>query len=258
MLDDASIRRPADRRLSRRQMLLTQDLVAKVHRVVPDPGPMSGVEYLDDAGYAAIVDQLLAQLPAGQPVWFFGYGSLLWRPACESTEQRSATVHGWHRTFALRLTRWRGTPDLPGLMLAIDRGGSCRGVAYRVPDGQERTALDKLLRREMSTRPSANVPRWVTARTAAGPLTALAFTMGKAFSAYERGLPEEEVVHRLAWACGHFGSCADYLMQTVAHLEELGIHDRYLWRLQALVAQRIREGRIDQDPDPIGDTLSDL
>jgi cation transport protein ChaC len=126
-------------------------------------------------------------------------------------------------------------------MMALDRGGQCQGVLYRLaPDGLE-GQLGKLVRREMTVRPPNNVPRWITVETGDGPLRALAFVMNRESRFYAGRLPAEEIAAVLAGACGHWGSCAEYLHNTVAHLEEHGIHDRGLWRLQALVARRIAE-----------------
>ena len=95
---------------------------------------------------------LLAAGPESGEVWVFAYGSLIWKPACDIAEQRVAVAHGWHRAFCLGWDRWfRGNPDGPGLMLALDRGGTCDGVAQRLPADAVEPELRKLLRREMSS-----------------------------------------------------------------------------------------------------------
>jgi cation transport protein ChaC len=124
-------------------------------------------------------------------------------------------------------------------MLALDRGGTCKGVAQRLPPDAVETNLHKLLRREIWTRPSPFPPRWVSVETAAGPLRAITFAMDRKSDAYVDGLSAEEIADVLAVAVGHWGSMAEYLHNTVKHLEELGIDDRFLWRLQDLVAERI-------------------
>src|SRR5260370_3969693 len=113
----------------RRQMTLTSDLIARVSRVVEDAGPSPGAVYLSDEDYEITVRDMLAQAPPGD-VWLFGYGSLLWKPAFEFVESRVATVRGWHRSFCIRVARFRGTRDLPGLMIALARGGQCRGMVF--------------------------------------------------------------------------------------------------------------------------------
>ena len=128
-------------------------------------------------------------------------------------------------------------------MMSLDRGGQCRGVLYRlVPEGL-RDQLSKLVRREMTVRPPNNLPRWITAETDGGPVQALAFVMNRRSRFYCGRLPLEEVADVVARACGHWGSCAEYLYNTVRHLEEHGIRDRNLWRLQQLVAERIEKRR---------------
>ena len=227
--------------MSRRyEMSLTADLVALVHRNVIDPGPPPGFTPLTDRDHDQRRDALLASHPKGRDLWLFAYGSLIWKPSCELDGQCHALLRGWHRKFCLRLVRYRGTADCPGLMMALDNGGSCRGVLQRIPAGRAADGLDKLLRREMSVRPASNVPRWVEVESAHGRQRAIAFAIDRKGPTYAGPRTLEETADILAKACGHWGSGAEYLMQTVAHLEDLGIHDRYLWRLQDMVARRIK------------------
>ena len=90
-------------------MALTAALVARVARVEPDPGPSPGIVGLEDADYDELVATLLAHRPPGD-IWVFAYGSLIWKPELAFLERRRATAYGWHRSFCLRLTRWRGPP----------------------------------------------------------------------------------------------------------------------------------------------------
>ena len=225
-----------------RVMSLTPELVARCHRVVEDVGPSPGVTYLDDADYSLMVEATLADHPQGAPLWLFAYGSLIWKPEIEHLEERIAKVHGWRRSFCLKLTRWRGTQEQPGLMLGIDRGGACKGLALRLPEGDRREQLGKLFRREMTAKPSTYKPTWLKLWTADGQVTALGFVINRKGKAYSGPLSQQEAVTMLAKACGHWGSCADYLYSAVANLEARGIHDRYLWRLQELVAAEIQAG----------------
>jgi glutathione-specific gamma-glutamylcyclotransferase len=128
---------------------------------VVDPGPRSGTVYLQDEDYAWRVDHILTGRGRSREFWVFAYGSLIWKPEFAAVEERIAHAYGWHRAFALKMTRWRGSPERPGLMLALDRGGACKGIAYRLPEDGLIEALGKLLRREMSAKPSSNVPRWI-------------------------------------------------------------------------------------------------
>ena len=136
-------------------------------------------------------------------------------------------------------TRFRGSVGRPSLMLALDRGGECKGVVYRLPPGSAKENLDKLMRREMPLKPSPFPARWISVRTKAGPLRAIAFAIDRKSGRYVGGLSADEIADTLAIAVGERGSMAEYLYSTVKHLEERGIHDRHLWQLQELVAQRI-------------------
>ena len=219
-------------------MALTRDLIARVARVVEDAGPSPGAAYLSDEDYETAVRNTLAQAPPGD-VWVFGYGSLLWKPAFEYVESRTATVRGWHRSFCIRVARFRGTRDLPGLMMALDRGGQCRGKVFRIPAHQAPQILNTLFRRELVVKPPGTPPYWLAARTNEGPLSALGFVVDRRSPFYSGRLTPEEVADVITRAAGHWGTCAEYLHNTVSHLEALGIHDRNLWRLQALVAETI-------------------
>ncbi|QPC86122.1 gamma-glutamylcyclotransferase [Mesorhizobium sp. NBSH29] len=224
-------------------MRLTQAHVAKLTQKFDDPGfiALPGYRVATDSDYQRVVAELVAETP-GDGFWVFAYGSLIWNPACAFVEQRIGVVHGWHRAFCLGWDqRFRGNPEAPGLMLALDRGGQCRGALYRLPSEALAENLDRLVRREMSMVPSAFPPRWVTVKTGTGPVRALTFAMNRKSGRYVSGLPMEELAAVLACACGHRGSMAEYLFSTVSHLEQLGIHDRHLWALQDLVARHIEE-----------------
>ena len=226
-----------------RQMRLTPDLVA----LVPPHDGVTGLVSVrtdrpSDADYAEAAAFLLKDRPPSGEVWVFAYGSLIWNPEFAFVEERLGTVQGWHRSFCLGWVRiYRGTPDRPGVMLAMDRGGSCRGVAFRLPVDAVEASLIPLLRREMPIkREKLQVPaRWLTVRTAEGDIRAIAFPISRSHPAYLPGLSEAQVVEALATAAGERGSMAEYLHSTVTHLEQRGIHDRYLWRMQELVAERL-------------------
>jgi glutathione-specific gamma-glutamylcyclotransferase len=189
---------------------------------------------------AAVLARLMADRPGDGQVWIFAYGSLIWNPNFTHDEDRIATAHGWHRSFSLGwMTFFRGCPDRPGLMLAMDRGGSCKGVAFRLNAARLAEDLPAIIRREMPFRNSAIPARWITVRTAQGPLRAVAFPIDRASDAYVGRLPDQVVAASLATSAGEAGTMAEYLQSTVAHLEDRGIHDAYLWRMQDMVARRI-------------------
>ena len=125
---------------------------------------------LTDEELRASVRTILTPEMAGRDVWLFGYGSLIWNPAFHFVERRLGTLHGYHRRFCLWTHLGRGTPDCPGLVLGLERGGSCRGVLVRVAAEAAADELEIVWRREMVS--GAYAPRWVTGRTAGGPVRA--------------------------------------------------------------------------------------
>ncbi len=220
-------------------MTLTAELVARCERHEPDPGPEGGYRHYGDADYEAVADRLLDQAPSGG-LWVFAYGSLIWKPAIETVDHRRASAPGWHRAFCLKLTRYRGSPTQPGLMMGLRRGGRCNGMIHRVGDQDCRASLIKLLRREVGCDADVTGVRWLTVETDQGKVRALAFWAEPVGLDDWVDLPLAEVAHILARACGHVGSGAAYLFHTVSKLDELGIRDRNLWRLQHMVAEEIR------------------
>ncbi len=191
----------------------------------------------DSAMRASIEATLRARPPQavdGDGVWLFGYGSLLWNPCVPVAQRSLARLYGFHRDFRLRLTYGRGSPEAPGLMLGLTPGGSCLGMALRVPSGNLEHELLMVWRREMLT--GVYQPRWVRLRTAAGQIPAIAFVVNPRHPCYCGRLGEAETARLLATGHGLIGSGVDYLNNTVAHLDDEGIHDRRLRALQLRVA----------------------
>lgn len=187
-----------------------------------------------------MAEATLAGAPEGD-LWLFAYGSLIWNPGHDFVEHQRATAAGWHRSFGLKLTRWRGTREVPALMMALDRGGSCTGLAYRLPAGDRSAQIEKLLRRETDGIPTTNVARWITLDAGGRSFKALAFVAARDGISYAGSQPLAVVAHVVARAAGHWGSAAEYLQRTVSKLDEFGIRDRNLWILQRLVAEDLRE-----------------
>ena len=215
---------------------LTRDLVdrlpdrtdARGPIVRPDPEP----EY-----YQRISNAILRTLEPGEDLWVFAIGSLIWKPRCIVTGRRAALVKGWHRSFCLGPdTRYRGSPNAPGYMLSLEPGGECRGVVLRLEAETRETALPELLKTE-----PPYPPEWVEAETDQGTVRAIAFTVPKWEGFVLKEPPEPQLVEILASAVGHVGTMADYLLNTVTHLEEVGVHDPHLWRLQEQVAEKLAQ-----------------
>jgi cation transport protein ChaC len=181
-----------------------------------------------DAEIEASLRQTLAQAPdPGGDVWLFGYGSLIWNPAFHHAETRLARVQGWHRRFCLWTKLGRGSHERPGLVLGLDSGGSCKGVAFRIPAAEVATELGIVWRREMLT--GAYVPRWVDAHCPGqGRVRAITFVINRRHAHYAGHLNDSCVAEALATAAGCFGPCAEYFFSTLHALKELGIEDARL------------------------------
>jgi glutathione-specific gamma-glutamylcyclotransferase len=165
-----------------------------------------------------------------QPVWIFAYGSLMWDPAFPRAGSEPALLRGWHRSFCLYSYDYRGTRAQPGLTLGLDRGGACRGIAFCLRTEAGAEALDLLWLREM-TSPRVYDMRLVPVRTPVGARQAFAFTARRDHPDYAGRLPLDEAARIIATAAGRRGTCRDYLLGTLRHLDELGIVDEPLRRL---------------------------
>lgn len=223
---------------NQRHLRLTKEMIDRRFPCLPEEQPTT-MPLRSEAELAETLAAFLAEKPDSGPLWLFAYGSLMWDQSVLVSEERcQATLHGWHRRFCLWMKRWRATPEKPGLMLALDKGGCCQGVAYRLSGADHQAALDKVWRREMIG--YGYVARWVALRLADGrQVAAVVFVVNKTGDRYAGQLPDEEVARYLACACGHRGTSADYLLATVQHCEAIGIHDRCLWRLQERVADEL-------------------
>jgi len=177
---------------------------------------------LSEAERRASLVSTLAANP-GRDVWVFGYGSLMWNPAFHYIERRAGLVRGYHRSFCLRTELGGGEPGKPGLMLALDRGGSCHGVAFKIADDAVEEELDIVWKREMLA--GAYRPRWLRVSSPDGDCHAVTFVINRDFRHYAGGLPECETVRYLATAGGRLGTCREYLENTVQQLDMLGVRD---------------------------------
>ena len=180
---------------------------------------------------------ILAQLPKGQDVWLYAYGSLIWSPMIEFAEKRHARLFGYHRQFSMWTKIGRGTPECPGLTLALEPGGSNKGIAFRIPAKNVEQELKIIWNREMIG--GSYVPKIVKLSTSKGSQTesvsAIAFVMNRAHENYAGKLASGIVAEAIAGAEGPLGKCEDYLFNTVSHLDELGLSDHKLSKLARLV-----------------------
>jgi len=200
---------------------LENDAVRRQYESVRDHVPLVP----EDAFHASLEATLAGWNPA-EDLWVFAYGSLIWNPLIHYVEQRCAKLHGFHRRFCLHSRGARGTVDKPGLVLGLDYGGCCNGVAFRIEAAKARHELKMIWRREMVL--GSYTPRWVELKCGAASVRAVAFVVNHAHPHYAGDLAEDTIVETLATACGKFGRCAEYLVQTVASLEDHGVHDPHL------------------------------
>jgi len=192
---------------------------------------------LSEEQLSASLAATLAKKPKGAGWWVFGYGSLLWNPVFPVAEMRVATLRGLHRRFCLWSLASRGTPDAPGLVLGLERGGVCRGVALRLPAPLALDELHLLWRREMVV--GSYHPKWFHVTDQDGnQFCALAFVVNRKHPQYAGKLSLEQQVEVLSTACGAFGSSGDYLERTRVALIAHGIDDPYLDVLATRIAQR--------------------
>lgn len=181
------------------------------------------------------VESLLAGWNGADDLWVFAYGSLIWRPSFDWVERRCVTLRGYHRSLCLWSHDHRGSPDVPGVVFGLNRGGSCRGVAYRIAGQHVRDTFAALWAREMVTR--AYVPRWVRCDNGADGIRALAFLLNRTCGEYTGDLPEDRLLGAIRQAVGMSGPCIEYVVQTHSALHDHGIHDKSLCNL----VQRLRD-----------------
>ena len=217
----------------RREHLLSENLerAAELFRSL-------GLSVTSPEERAASLDAILARTRPGEDVWVFGYGSLMWNPAFHHVEACAARVRGWHRSFCLWNTFGRGSPDNPGLTLALESGGSCLGLALRVEASAVRGELTVLWNREMLS--GSYLPRWVQATSPAGPIQAVSFVANRGHDRYAGRLPVARIAERLAHARGPLGAAREYLERTVEELERHGARDGSMHEL--LLAVRALTG----------------
>jgi len=182
---------------------------------------------------------ILAKLPEAEDVWLYAYGSLIWSPMVEFSEKCRARLFGYHRQFCMWSKIGRGTPDQPGLTLALEPGGSNNGIAYRIPAEVVEKELRIIWNREMIG--GSYIPKIVKLHIKKEKkmvtVFAIAFVMNREHENYTGKLDPEHVAGVIASAEGPLGKCRDYLFNTVAHLDDLGLSDQKLSRLAKRVSE---------------------
>lgn len=167
-----------------------------------------------------------------QDLRVFAYGSLIWDPAVQVDEYRYGALLGWRRRFCMRIEGGRGTREQPGLMAALDEGGRCDGVVFRIPAALVDEETEYMWRREMFS--GSYRPLMLEVATPQGPVEALAFVMNHENHRYVPNLSDKEAAEIIATAEGTLGPNIAYLDSLVRHLKELDIEDQEMKRLHAL------------------------
>ncbi|MEN2978660.1 gamma-glutamylcyclotransferase [Tistrella bauzanensis] len=185
----------------------------------------------------------------GADVWVFGYGSLMWRPGFEPVESRTALLRGYHRSLCIYSTRYRGTPDRPGLVLGLDRGGACRGIAFRIAAAQTRQVLAYLDEREMGQDDTVYLRRLLNIRLDDGrQVTAVTYVADRNGARYTGRLGFENMATLVRAGSGMMGTAHDYLSQTLERMAALGLHGGPLRHV-------LEAASVGRDPAPAADMV---
>ena len=169
-------------------------------------------------------------------LWVFGYGSLMWRPGFPYRERRSAHLHGYHRSLCVLSHVHRGTPEKPGLVLGLDRGGRCHGVAFRVAAEETLATVQYLREREQVT--AVYIERELPVRLDGGEqVRALAYVVDRTHPQYAGRLPDDTLLRFIRQGQGVSGANPDYVRSTHEHLLQMGVVDPLLDRLTRALAQ---------------------
>ena len=196
-----------------------------------DAKPLSPTELL------AALRAALDPWEAGTPCWIYAYGSLMWNPSFTFDARHVALVRGYHRSFRGWSRINRGTPDNPGLVLTLERGGSCRGLVYRIAADRVQEEMSGIWKREMTF--GSYCPKWVNCEVGDEKIRALAFTVNRECPGYAGAIPQEVMVEALASAKGRYGPAHDYLFKTKETLHAHGIRDQRVESLAGLVRARM-------------------
>jgi cation transport protein ChaC len=178
--------------------------------------------------------------------WVFGYGSLMWRPGFEHVETRKARLFGYHRALCITSHIHRGTVEKPGLVLGLDRGGSCLGLAFRVSGTRRDEVMAYLRGRELIT--NVYHEKLLPLRLDSGePVQAIAYVVDRRHEQYAGTLDLNSAAERVSSARGMSGPNIDYVLNTLSHLQTLGIRDQWL---ESVAARLNPEAQTSQRPTP--------
>src|SRR5437868_6172327 len=188
-----------------------------------------------------------SEFPAGD-LWVFGYGSLMWKPGFEFLERVPARLIGEHRALCVYSFVHRGTPEKPGLVLGLDRGGACRGIAFRVADHNRAATVAYLRAREQVTSVYREVRRSVWLENAARQrVSALVYVVDRGHVQYAGRLSPDQQLRHLQQGHGQSGPNREYVLSTVKAIEAAGFRDAHLHRLALMLDD---DGSLRSDAPP--------
>ena len=213
--------------------ILTRDsiLSGKIHEIVKAED--SSMRLLTEEERRESLLSMFSDRKINQDVWIFGYGSLIWNPAIHFERKDIMTIYGFHRKFCLKTYLGRGNKEAPGLVLGLDHGGSCRGIAFKIPAKIAAHELEIIWRREMLS--GSYIPKWLNGKIKGISVKALGFVINKQEDRYIGDLTDVETAALISKASGFLGTCSEYLINTSEHLEDLGIPDKKLSHLVKLL-----------------------
>lgn len=169
-------------------------------------------------------------------LWVFGYGSLMWRPGFDFIEQVPARLIGEHRALCVYSFDHRGTPEKPGLVLGLDRGGACRGVAFRVAAEHRSSTVEYLRSREQTTNVYREVMRSVWLENEPRErVSALTYVVDRGHVQYAGRLPLADQLRHVIQGHGRSGNNRDYVLSTVKSIEAQGFRDSQLHQLALML-----------------------
>ena len=196
-----------------------------------------------------MVADTLSRAPSKTDFWIFAYGSLIWNPAIEYEDKICCSIHGYHRSFCFWTVLGRGSEDQPGLMMGLEPGGECHGIAYRLAKENLQTEVDILFRREMLS--YVYKPTWTTARCTQNDketIDVLTFVVDEENERFCDDIDEQTMIHSIATATGPLGRNCDYLYQLIEHLDEIGFTDESM----SDIANKVRAYQLAQENAPPG------
>ncbi|MGE0800577.1 MAG: gamma-glutamylcyclotransferase [Lautropia sp.] len=217
-------------------LVITRDALrdGSVFRTLRATAP-PGYTWRSEEELVATLEATLAGHDPDEDLHLFGYGSLMWNPAIDYADAARADVRGWTRKFCLWLMNGRGSPEAPGLMLALDRSAGpddgCTGLAFRIRAACVRDELQLVWRREMGT--GAYEAQWIDATIDGRPGRVLTFVANRTHPRYAGDLPDVEIARAIARARGQLGSCIGYFRSMADTLERHRIEDLSMRRLAA-------------------------